>query len=181
MDYTTDTAPAVEDFLRRQRDDARTLQDDTTLEASAVTFCAVLRVIDGKEDDPTLTARTAALGEQFDAAAVRRDRFAGKIPAAKITAPGPDPYDVARRDALAARVGQVESEHAAHAALRDLNDEAGYEAEAEKHAAVMLELDGFHAAILTELAALSAKIPEEKPAEEVAATSRTGRRTTKKD
>lgn len=180
MEYTTDTSQVVEDFLRTNRDDARNNLLDVELEAKAIEFCAVLRVLDGKEDDPELIARAAGTRERADAEALRRDRFAGKLKEPKVAPVGPDPFDVARRDAVAARIGQIENEHAAHAALRDLNAEAGFEAEAEKHAATMLELDGFHEALLAELSSLSARIPADDTEGEVAPTKRTGRPSTKK-
>ncbi|MFA9270729.1 MAG: hypothetical protein ACEQSX_08220 [Baekduiaceae bacterium] len=181
MDYTTDTTPIVEGFLKEQRDASRTVALDTVLEARAIRFCADLRVLDGKDADPELIARTAKNAEAYDEAVLRRDRFAGKLPAPKTEPTGPDPFDVARRDDLAGRVGRLEAEHAAHDKLRELNDEAGFDAEAEKHAAEMLQLDGFWSATRAELQALSEKLPDPEPVDAVeekpAATSRTGRKT----
>lgn len=149
MDYTTDPGPIVEGFLRDQHAATQTTILDAALEWAAVKFCADLRECASKPADPVLVERHTALIATTKEAVDRSDRFAAKL------AEPPVANDGARRAVLIERVTQIEGEHAAHAALAAIADEIGSDAEAEQHLAVMLELDGFHAAVLAELAALT--------------------------
>lgn len=151
MEYTTDTGPIVEKFLTDQHAEARQTELNLALDAQALTFCADIRQLDGKPEDPALTAEQEQNAASTDEATTRRERFEKKLG----DEPAAAPFDTARRGFLRQFVASIEGEHAAHAAIADMARTAGNTDEAEAHEITMLRCDGMHTAALAELDALA--------------------------